>query len=323
MVILDLEWNTGYDKNPLEEILQIGAVRLDRLGGRITDTFCAYIRPQLHRSFSPPVKRLPELQLSLNSELDFPAAYGAFQAWCGCETEFAQWGHDDLDALRANCAHWDLPLPEAEKVYDFQWAFSAMLGQDRQIRLCDAVAYLQIPSPFCFHNALHDALYTAMVGEWMGEERALAEKPPKAPKRRPRKKHWQFAKSQFPRQSRRRVGPCRTVEALLDKKNSRAMVCPVCGKQCWVTLWYFFRPDVYYGPFRCSEHGTFLSRLTVSAADDGMRKGCVAIPAITVQLLETFEKAAGANRCPCKASDRKRKKRRFTPRRAKKKGAVL
>ena len=28
MIVVDLEWNRGYDKTPLDEILQIGAVRL-------------------------------------------------------------------------------------------------------------------------------------------------------------------------------------------------------------------------------------------------------------------------------------------------------
>ena len=38
MVILDLECNRGYDNTPLGEILQIGAVRVDYLGGPVTDT---------------------------------------------------------------------------------------------------------------------------------------------------------------------------------------------------------------------------------------------------------------------------------------------
>ena len=33
MIVLDLEWNTGPRSDPpLDEIIQIGAVRLDRLG---------------------------------------------------------------------------------------------------------------------------------------------------------------------------------------------------------------------------------------------------------------------------------------------------
>lgn len=39
MIILDLEWNRGYDNRPLNEILQIGAVRIERLGGPIVGTF--------------------------------------------------------------------------------------------------------------------------------------------------------------------------------------------------------------------------------------------------------------------------------------------
>ena len=32
MIVLDLEWNRGYDKKPLDEVLQIGAVRMDWAG---------------------------------------------------------------------------------------------------------------------------------------------------------------------------------------------------------------------------------------------------------------------------------------------------
>ena len=41
MIVLDLEWNRGYDKKPVNEILQIGAVRTEGLGGPILDTFNA------------------------------------------------------------------------------------------------------------------------------------------------------------------------------------------------------------------------------------------------------------------------------------------
>ena len=50
MIIMDLEWNRSYDKIPLEEILQIGAVRLERMGGPIVDTFSVFIRPMYIKS---------------------------------------------------------------------------------------------------------------------------------------------------------------------------------------------------------------------------------------------------------------------------------
>ena len=62
MIIMDLEWNRSYDKIPLEEILQIGAVRLERMGGPIVDTFSVFIvyiksstaRPRLFLNYSAP-----------------------------------------------------------------------------------------------------------------------------------------------------------------------------------------------------------------------------------------------------------------------------
>ena len=67
MIIIDLEWNRSYDKIPLEEILQIGAVRIDRLGGPILDTFTVFIRPRVHKKFNRTAKTLPELQRSQRS----------------------------------------------------------------------------------------------------------------------------------------------------------------------------------------------------------------------------------------------------------------
>ena len=61
MIVLDLEWNRGYDKTPLDEILQIGAVRLDRPGGRIVDTFNVFIKPHVHKRLNRTAKALPEI----------------------------------------------------------------------------------------------------------------------------------------------------------------------------------------------------------------------------------------------------------------------
>ena len=49
MIIYDLEWNHGYKPRLPDEILQIGAVKVDRLGGRIIDTFNAYIHPVVYK----------------------------------------------------------------------------------------------------------------------------------------------------------------------------------------------------------------------------------------------------------------------------------
>ena len=104
MIILDLEWNRGYDKKPLNEILQIGAVRIERLGGPIVGAFNACIRPTVHKKFDLGAKKLPDLGAFKTSHTRFPAAAEAFRAWCGEDRVFAGWGGGDVEELNRNCA---------------------------------------------------------------------------------------------------------------------------------------------------------------------------------------------------------------------------
>ena len=107
MVVLDLEWNQGYGRHELEEIIQLGAVQLTELGGTITNTFNAYIRPTLYKTLSVGARHLPDLLLSLSSETEFSTAYRDFVEWCGGETVFAAWGHQDISVLQKNAAYRD------------------------------------------------------------------------------------------------------------------------------------------------------------------------------------------------------------------------
>ncbi len=103
MIILDMEWNSGlYDPIRLDEIIQIGAVKVAGPGSPILDTFNLFIRPQIHKRLSPGAVMLPDLALAQSSELDFPAAMERFWAWCGEDREFASWGGNDLMVLERN-----------------------------------------------------------------------------------------------------------------------------------------------------------------------------------------------------------------------------
>ncbi len=171
MIVMDLEWNRSYDKKRLDEILQIGAVRIERPGAPVTDTFSAFIRPRVHKRFDPGARKLPDLRASLDSQTTFAQAWTDFTAWCGEDRVFAFWGPDDFSVLRASCAYWGVPCIEPERVYNFQRAFAHACGEGKTMMALWRVAdYLRIPDVFDFHNALYDALYTALVGEWLREE---------------------------------------------------------------------------------------------------------------------------------------------------------
>ncbi len=174
MIVFDLEWNQGRGTDSLEEIIQIGAVRLDRLGGRITASFNAYIRLCIHSRLSVGAKRLPDLALSMNANADFPSAYQDFLGWCGDDDVFAAWGAQDLHVLEKNAAHWGLPAPRVSERFDLQAAFGRTVGTSRCIALEHAVSYCGIPDAFSYHNALSDALYAALVSEHIAADALYA-----------------------------------------------------------------------------------------------------------------------------------------------------
>lgn len=311
MIILDLEWNRSYDKKPLDEILQIGAVRVERVGGPIVDTFSAFIRPVVHRRFDPGARKLPELQASVRSTVEFPAALESFRAWCGGETAFAAWGGgDDFKALRQNCEYWNLPPVPVETVCDLQTAFSYLVGTTQQVALWWAVEYCGIPDIFDFHNALCDAMYAAVVARWITPE-ALAYRPGRRGGAR-RLSAPRLSKLPFPRQPRRKVGPLPGPEDILNARQGRQPVCPLCGRIGSISRWSFMErkgvPRVYYAVFHCREHGRFLCRLTLAPREDGTWVGRQTVPALTPELMREYEAARQGGAYICRRTGKKKRR---------------
>lgn len=313
MILFDLEWNRGYDKIPLDEILQIGAVKTAFVGGPILDTFQRYIGPRVHRSYSPGAKKLPDLPQCLASTLTFGQALDDFLAWCGDETVFASWGGDDAHILEQNCAYWKLPVPKLPKSYNLQRAFSEVAGAGKQqMALWRAVEYCGLPALFDFHSALNDSMYTALLAQWVPEEVLFAPPPAKEPK----VKHWTFSKLAFTPPPRLRAGPFPKVEALLDTRPIRRPLCPLCGTRLLVQCWYGPLGQQYFAPFRCPAHGRFLCRLTAAQDEDGQWRGRVSVPPITPELQWEFHRAAAQPPRLCRAkrkSHRRRGKKKTAP----------
>ena len=317
MVILDLEWNRGYDNTPLDEILQIGAVRVEYLGGPVTDMFNAYIRPAVHKKFDPGAKQLPDLRMSQESELDFVTALEMFRAWCGAETEYAAWGNDDLATLTKNCEYWNIPALTMSTIHNFQIALSYLIGTTQQIALWRAVEYLNIPDAFTFHNALNDAMYTSMIGQWLTPE-SLEYKPVRRAAQVKHKVTLRLSKHSYARQPRQTIGPLTSVEKVLDSKYSRKPPCPICGRKGCVNQWRYMplldsnQPQEYFSVFSCPAHGRFLCRLTVMQLDNGAWRGRRTVPIIRPELIKAYTTACQGSVHNCKSNS----KGRWHPRKA-------
>lgn len=311
MIVLDLEWNRGYDKKPLNEILQIGAVRIERLGGPVVDVFNACIRPTVHKKFDLGAKKLPEGKEFRSSHVRFPGAAEAFRTWCAGETAFAGWGVGDVEVLNENCKYWGLAPFPAETVYDFQRAFGHAAGADQQIALWRAAEYCGIPDVFDYHSAVNDAMYTALLSAWITPE-DLAYRPEPAPPRR-RRLALRMSKLAFPKQPRQKVGPLPAPEDVLNAKGGRNPACPLCGQRYGVARWFTPAPEEgaagqYYSVFTCPEHGRFLCRMALSQGEDGQWSGRWSVPAITPELKLEYAAALEGSVHICRGPGRRRKK---------------
>lgn len=305
MIIIDLEWNRSYDKIPLEEILQIGAVKLDRMGGPITDTFSVFIHPCVHKKFNRTAKALPELQASLDSTLTFSDALSAFTEWCGTDRVFADWGGDDFEVLRQNCNYWNLPAPEAEQLIDLQAAFSLRVGTNQGVALYRAVEYCGLPTPFTFHNALNDCVYTAMVTSWLNEDTMALLALPKEIRRL-------MDSPVFPAQPKRPVGPFVSVQSALNSRSCRRQTCPLCGETVWVRRWYSPEINRYYADLRCKNHGSYLTYLALSPLENNQLNGALSFPEMTPALLQEFDAAIRSGAIPCKLNQHLKNHRRWS-----------
>lgn len=320
MIILDLEWNRGYDKKPIEEILHIGAVKIDHLGGPIVDTFNSYIKPVIHAKMDIGARKLPQLDDYRELGTTFPRAMKAFRAWCGDEKEFGSWGGDDRRAIDQNCKYYRLPTFEMPVFHDLQRAYCHAVGADgQQIALWRAVDYHGIPDIFCYHDALHDAMYTALVCQCLLPE-DLAWKPVKIKRGR---RNITFSSIPYPKQPRRRIGPFADPVSGASDRTARKPCCPICGEAVGISRWSYdpkCKPgqQVYYAPFRCTEHGYFLTRLTMAEMEDGTWWGRVTVPPLSEETVRQYTHIQQGETLICRAAPNGKRRRRPRKKRSKK-----
>lgn len=284
MIVIDLEWNSGlYTKLRLDEILQIGAVKVDLDRRRIVDSFNAYIRPAIHKRYSPAVDQLPDLALSENAQLDFPTAFARFVDWCGGDTLFASWGNSDLNVLIQNRDYHKLDAPLPSTFLDLQMAFDRYIGCGNNLALERAAEYCLVPDSFDPHNALYDAMTAWVVADFVPTNllldavREAGQPLPKGQKALPRRKElWR--------------GPFASHDLTLTNRGCRRANCPACAAVNRVGQWYLADDGRYYSRFTCRGcGGQYLLRLEVFQDKRGRFWGNSAVLPLTRSRLAFFQ----------------------------------
>ena len=306
MIVIDLEWNSGlYTRLRLDEVLQIGAVKVDLERRKIVDSFNVYIHPTLHKRYSPAVTQLPDLALSENSRLTFPTALELFLDWCGGDDLFASWGNSDLNVLIQNRDFHKLELPLPSTFLDLQMAFDHYIGCGNNLALDKAAEYCLIPDSFDPHNALYDAMTAWIVADYVPTHLLLEAKRevgmplPKGQKALPRRKTlWR--------------GPFANRDLTLSNRGCRRGDCPDCAVATRVSRWYPAEDGFFYGTFSCRGCGkSYLLRLEIFQDPAGRFWGNTAPLPLTEERLRFFQSLSQTQPIPA-AKKRRRRRRKPT-----------
>ena len=174
-IIFDLEatcWD-GAPPNDIQEIIEIGAIRVDRYGDSV-DQFHAFVKPQVNPRLSRYCLNLTGIeQAEVNRAHSFDDVIIDFIDWIQLEVpnQLYSWGKLDRKLLISNCELFGLEPDEFMHTMDLKSEYREMKSLSSTIGLKKALRYEGIEFEGREHRALDDALnlkeiFVRYIDEW-------------------------------------------------------------------------------------------------------------------------------------------------------------
>lgn len=168
-IVIDLEatcWKfpKGREK---QEIIEIGAVKLDPYGG-VVDTFQSMVKPVMHPVLSHFCIALTNIKQSdVEYASEFPKVADDFVNWIGEENVIymAAWGSVDQEFLKNACDFYDFEYFWTSPIANLKKQYSHFKGLAKPIGLKKAVEKEGFEFTGNHHRALDDAINTAKIFE--------------------------------------------------------------------------------------------------------------------------------------------------------------
>ena len=174
-IVFDMEFNQASETIPSDaqkpslsyEILQIGAVKLDR-DFNVIATFNRFVKPSIFHVVSPFVTELTGITTEqLTDEQPFHRVFNDFLDFINDQDAIlCSWGKSDMKVLYRSVEYFQLNKDRMPKLFlDVQPYASLHLSKPKTmlLRLSYTVETLGLPLNLSFHDALHDAIYTGEV----------------------------------------------------------------------------------------------------------------------------------------------------------------
>lgn len=166
-IVIDFEatcWK--FPKTPEEqEIIEIGAVRLDRYG-HLVDKFCCFVQPVIHPKLSYFCMELTGIQQAdVDKAKLFPVNYDLLLNWIELQPDyrFIAWGAFDERLLKMNCQFHNLEIFWEQDFINIKNQYAQIQQLAKPIGLMKAIKTEKFEFEGEHHRAFDDAYNTAKI----------------------------------------------------------------------------------------------------------------------------------------------------------------
>ena len=159
-ILFDIEatcWD-GYHSNDVQEIIEIGAISINRFG-EVTATFNQLVRPTINPRLSLYCKNLTGItQKDVNASSLFEDVYRDFEDCANCDVDswFVSWGNFDQKILDAECIRSFDEQSMIQNHLDLRSAFTSMKNLPPKTGLAKALELEEVELEGVQHRALPD-----------------------------------------------------------------------------------------------------------------------------------------------------------------------
>lgn len=168
LLIVDLEATCGGGiPRAQTEIIEIGAVLVDRPTLEPVDEFQTFVRPIRHPILTAFCTELTTIRQSdVEHAPRFPEAIANLVRWLdGRRPLFASWGDYDWNQLARDAAHHRIALPFGKEHLNLKRAFSERLGVTKRFGMGQALRHVGLRLDGTHHRGIDDARNIARLAK--------------------------------------------------------------------------------------------------------------------------------------------------------------
>jgi inhibitor of KinA sporulation pathway (predicted exonuclease) len=173
-LIVDLEATCSDDGSILRhemEIIEIGAVMLNRKTWKIDSEFQQFIQPVKHPHLTKFCTELTSIrQQDVDQAPQFVESISRFQDWIYPSFNnhiFCSWGNYDKNQFMQDCKFHNVPYPFRSEHINIKQEFSEYLGISRKFGMAQALNHLGMELIGTHHRGIDDARNIAAIYKYM------------------------------------------------------------------------------------------------------------------------------------------------------------